>query len=187
MPVVIPTTKSDKGLINLFSLTGTTSASSTHGNSNRTKNPINPKELDRWCSNSSRDKYGAEYWEVTFNQFIYITNYTILINQGYVLPISWKVDGKNNENSKGWITISTIREANLVTNSYETYNVSNSGPFNVIRMTSLEMPLEVDNYYYFCLWKVDFFGASFSMPCVITLKEKKIFSLKFLFITFFLN
>ena len=176
--LILPLNDPLSGLINNSYLTGKTFASSTHVNSLRKDNPILHNSTDRWCS-SKTNEYDQEYWGINFDKYIYLTNITLQNSYNLIL-LSFIIEGKLN--SGEWKLISDVSDFGMLENESGTLNISDPGPFSSIKITSRKNSKDPVGYY-FCIYKVDFFGAVFSMPrhsCLLKNIKKSRFNNAFL-------
>ena len=159
--LIIPQTYTMEGLVFTYGLKGVASASSTNLDSDRVENPLLYNENDRWCGKNT--SIPSDYWMVFFpHNFIYLTNYSIKNAQNHPL-ISWRLEATNTFKRRGWTTISTVTNSQIPVNSFSTFLVNDSGPFNQFRFVTMENSYyNIFNEYHFCIHKVDFFGAAFT-------------------------
>ena len=149
---------SENGLIYTLKINGKTHASSTNENKERHKNPIAYNVDDRWCSGPSEEEK-SEWWEVELNHYIYPTNYSIH-NSYNLAPISWKLEGKYNDE---WKVLSEVINSNVGNNAIGLWEIRiyPGMYFNTFRFSSIKKPIDITtNYYHFCLQKIDFFGSA---------------------------
>ena len=166
-----PEVKTRNGLISQYHLTGQPYASSTNLNDNRIYNPITPSSGDRWCSGATK-KLTSETLGVVLNSYVYITNYTLVNQDDYASPISWKFEGYSNK--KGWELLSTIKNSNIGRGQYGTFPTEKSGPYKHFRFVSIQNGYDYTFYnYHFCIYKIDFFGIAFSKKEQVSCCYKK--------------
>ena len=170
--IAVPNRPTKEGLINLYHLQGRTFISSVNGNVSRKENPITPNEGDRWCSELIRNQYNEEYWEVRFDYFIYITNYTFENHPADIAtPVAWKLEGYTQLYGR-WETLHTVTNSNLPNGKFDTYKTLHNGPYNRFKFSTNHLSEEYEGNYTFCIHKVDFFGTAFKIP-KITISYQK--------------
>ena len=164
--ILIPESKTKTGLIQKLHINGVTSAISTNYNISRIKNPITYSSTDRWCSGPV-DEYEPAWWQVTFDYWIYPSNYTFQNNDKNVIPTKWKLQAKK---EKEWITLHDQQSSEIPNDSYDTFKITNNdGPFRTFRFVSGKNTWSItDESFNFCIYKIDFFGVAFKNLCPLS-------------------
>ena len=163
--ILIPQVKTNIGLIQQCNIHGVIKVSSTNFDNNRKENPINYTSTDRWCSNAT-GKNTEQWWKVTFDHWIYPTNYSISNNIYGVIPVAWKLQGKKKNNN--WIDLSVIDQSPIHNNDFEVFTLDvDDGPFQTFRLISTENGINQETgERHFCIYKFELFGMAFKNFCI---------------------
>ena len=160
------------GLIKRGYLSGNAfSISNNNYDDNRHTYPIQPNITGDWCS-KSLDKHASAYWGLNFSKYVYLTNYS-LQNTDRAFIKSFYVQGKLRNGQ--WKTISIVKDSTAGSLDVQTFPVTNRGPFSAINFTSTENGYyDSQQLYYFCIYKVEFFGAVLSVPFFPSLNHSRL-------------
>ena len=168
--LLIPHEEVTRGLIRELALSGVTRSSSVNERSERKENPINYTTGDRWCSGGVNE-YDPEWWMVTFDYWIYPTNYSFSNNQNDCYPHGWTLQGKKQNK---WINLSTVTSSPIIEGQSHLFNIDiDDGPFQTFRFYSTHNGYSSGTkLYHFCIYKIDLFGLAFKDPCYYPPKQK---------------
>ena len=156
--IFIPSNQTTIGLVQKCLMNANTDASSFNVNNERKENPINYTSEDRWCS-APTEEFKSEWWEVTFDHWIYPTNYSFSNNNNNVVPLGWVLQGK--KKNQMWINLSVIDSSPIDNNQSEIFNITiDEGPFRTFRFLSSHNGFS-GTFYHFCIYKFDLFGMAF--------------------------
>ena len=165
----IPKTQTKIGLVQKCKMKGKTRCSSFNFGLSRKENPINYDSDDRWCSGPTGE-FEPEWWEVTFDHWIYPTNYSFASNDHFVPPKAWTVQGKKKDRT--WVNISTVTKFHIENNKFTVIQIDyDAGPFRTFRFISNQNKLS-DKTFHFCIFKIDFFGIAFKNFCPISIFKR---------------
>ena len=175
--LLIPKSKTKIGLIQTLHIKGVTRAISTNYNDRRKEYPINYTSTDRWCSGSVEETEHA-WWEVTFDHWIYPTNYTFQNNEHSVVPTKWRLEGKRKNE---WILLHEVTSSHIGNDDYDTFPIIvDDGPFQTFRFVSGKNAWSSnDEGYFFCIYKIEFFGMAFKYLCPFSPIKQNTFKIRY--------